>query len=524
MPYGSTNGSGGPGFGGVPAKNGTSGAGVKVVTEKTKSLSYTSGDSPMVMSFGRTDSSTALQDTEPKRIDISNTGNTPLYTIIKYNEYGADPTDTGAIYVHSILLAGESFSPPVLTVGRTSASDEFGMLEGTSIDWTAPDSNAYVASSTSLLAEAQAADEPEITIDDGSGGSVQNMFKVGDLIRIEDEIMRVTAITDTDDDGAYTPMSITVEKGLYGSNSTSHNNNDPIRFPFFNTYTDFDASNKLSTDVQGRWHSMNFFGLGRKALAVPAGITPGTFCMRFYSSGYQELGLAGITASTNSGLAVSTIYGFDLTVDGSGLLDANTMRFTTDSSNVNFGGTNGVLSKIQAVLDAQYYTTSSAIFEERVTVGIVKGDIRFTSGQHLSTSAILLATGSVGMDTATTPFGVGRFPAIGSVNAPVAARLPDDSVFDPITYASSPNIGQFAYDLGDGTITGAATGTINYETGELNLLNAPPLADFEYSVAHTGAFSGKRNSDDTSRINSIMEIHANSLNYKTTATIHIKVY
>ena len=524
MAYGTTNGGAPVGNSGVPAKGGTMGAGAKVIAEKTKSVGYESGDSPMVMSFGRTDSSTALQDVEPKRIDITNTGTVPLYTIVKYNEYGADATDTGAIWIHSILLAGESFSPPIRSVGRTNAGGiELEPIEGTSIDWTAPDSNAYVASSTSLLAEAQAADEPEITIDDGSAGSVQNMFKVGDLIRIEDEIMRVTAITDTDGDAAYTPMSITVEKGLYGSSSTSHNNNDPIRFPFFNMHGEFDSTNKLSTDVQGKWWSKNFFGLGRKALAVPAGITPGTFCMRFYSQGYQELGLSGITSSTNSGLVAGGSYWLKIAIDGG---TAESINFTLDSSNVAFGGTNGVISKIQSVLDEKYYNKDANIFEQKATVGIIDGDIRFTSGSHLSTSAIALTAGADGASAAYNWFAQlnGRIKALANIDAAVPARLPDDSVFDPITYNASPNKTEFAYDLGDGTITGAATGTINYETGELKLLNAPPLANFEYSVAHTGALSGKLNSDDASRINSIMVIHANSLSRKMSSEINIKVY
>ena len=484
-----------------------------IVAEKTKSVSYESGNSPLVMSFGRTDSDTALQDAEPRRVDITNTGTVPLYTIVKYNEYNADVVDSGGTWLHSILLPGESFSPPIRTVGFNVDGSELTPLEGTSIDWTAPNSNAYVASATSLLHEAQAADEPDITVDDGDGGSVANMFKVGDLIRIEDEIMRVTAF---DVSGGAGSEVLTVEKGLYGSSSTSHNENDPIRFPFFNMYGEFDSTNKLSTDVQGRWWSKNFFGLGRKALAIPAGITPGTFCMRFYSKAYQEFGLTGITSSTNSGLATSTEYKFNITVDGGGLHD--NLAFTTDSSSVNFGGTNGVLSLIQSALDTQYYTTGN-LFEKKVTVGIVGGDIRFTSGSHLSTSAILLAAPTAG----TTPFGVGRFPAIGSIDAAVAPRLPDDSVFDPITYNATPNTSSFAYDLGNGIISGTANGTINYETGELILRNAPPLADFEYSVAHTGAFSGKLNSDDTSRINSIMAIHANTLNRKMTTKINIKV-
>ena len=42
-------------------------------------------------------------------------------------------------------------------------------------------------------------------------------------------------------------------------------------------------------------------------------------------------------------------------------------------------------------------------------------------------SAILLAAPSAGE---TTPFGVGAIPAIGSVQSPVAARLPDNTFID----------------------------------------------------------------------------------------------
>ena len=150
---------------------------------------------------------------------------------------------------------------------------------------------------------------------------------------------------------------------------------------------------------------MNFFGYGRTSNVISDGIVPGSVCFKFYNSGYQELGLSGITANTNTGLAVSTAYQFTIAVDGGSAYD---LDLTTDSSNTNFGGKNGVLSKIQDVFDTQYYTTSSNLFGKKVTVGIVNGDVRFTSGSHLSTSAIALGDSSGGD---TDIWGVGRIPS-----------------------------------------------------------------------------------------------------------------
>ena len=94
-------------------------------------------------------------------------------------------------------------------------------------------------------------------------------------------------------------------------------------------------------------------------------------------------------------------------------------------------------------------------------------------------SAILLAAPSQGE---TAPFGVGVIPAIGAVSAAVAARLPDDDVYDPITYKASPNKGVFAYDNGFGRIHGRCDGSINYESGKIVMRNAPRNAEFVVNV------------------------------------------
>ena len=86
--------------------------------------------------------------------------------------------------------------------------------------------------------------------------------------------------------------------------------------------------------------------------------------------------MSGITSSTESGLAASTAYAFDIAVDGG---SDYTLSFTT-STNTKFGGSDGVIRKIQDALDAGFYASGN-LFEKKVTVAIVDGDIRFTSGQ-----------------------------------------------------------------------------------------------------------------------------------------------
>ena len=222
--------------------------------------------------------------------------------------------------------------------------------------------------------------------------------------------------------------------------------------------------------------------------------------------------MSGITASTESGLAASTTYQFNITVDGgSTFVD---LAFTTDASNTQFGGNDGILDKIQSALDTQFYTAGN-LFEKGVIVSIVNGDIRFSSTNRTRSSAILLAAPGSG----TTPFGVGRIPAIGNIETPVPALLPDDTVFDKATYIEIKNQGTFAYDNGKGNIVGAATGTINYETGMLDFTgpsNAEFVASFNYDSAHSGGLNDTGNQE-----NGIVQISARSVNSKIDAEVEI---
>lgn len=345
-----------------------------------------------------------------------------------------------------------------------------------------------------------------------------NLFHVGDLIRIRDEVMEVTAIGDKSN---LANNYLDVIRGTHGSTAgTAAADDDAVRLPFFNAYHDYDKFSVPQTDKSGKFKSMNFFGYGRVADSTSDGIVPGSIAGKFYNSGYQSLGMSGITGDTNSGLAASTQYKFNLTVDGGSVFE--NLTFTTDSTNLNFGGANGIVNKIQTALNAQYYTSGN-LFEKRVNVSIVGGDIRFTSGQRLSGSAILLAAPTSG----TTPFGVGRVPAIGNVNSPVPANVPTDKLVD-VHGIARPNTDAFFYDDGHGNIAGAATGSINYTTGKIDF-TGPPNAEFVITANYDSAHGGGPNTSDTNvagagASNVITQISARSCNSKINCPIEIAVF
>ena len=232
--------------------------------------------------------------------------------------------------------------------------------------------------------------------------------------------------------------------------------------------------------------------------------------------------MSGITGNTHSGLTASTTYYFTIAVDGGSTIE---ISFTTDASNLNFGGSNGIISKIQTALDTQFYTAGN-LFEKKVNVAIVDGDIRFTSGQHISASAIALTAGTSGAGASVRFFAQanGRIPALANVPNAVAAKLPDDVTYDRVTYASIPNSQAFVYDDGNGNLFGAATGTINYETGAIDFRDAPPNAEFVISCMHTGAFSGKLNEGETDRINSLIAVYANTTATKGNGQVTVRTY
>lgn len=494
----------------------------------SKSVSISRNTPTQILALGSA-SATDVVDGVPTSVEVKNTGTCPAFILSGYKSYSDTNTQASADtrYLHSMLLPNETMNIPVRSVvSSTNATAQFG---GTYVDATKPNALKYVAVAAYIDGSGLASGTTATTFNvDDNGGSptaAVGFFRVGDLIRIENEIMEVTAIADN----TGTEAQLTVIRGVHGSTAATHADNTQIRLPFFNAYHDFDAFTTARTDKDGKFKSTNFFGYGRANSGV-SGIVPSSVIFKFYNSGYQALGLSGITGSTHSGLAANTTYYFTIRPDGATAADSSTtvaeISFTTDGTNLKFGGKNGVLEKIQAALDATFYdsTNTNVMFERRVSVAIIDGDIRFTSLNKTSSSAIALTAGTSGAGASVRFFAQanGRIPVLADINAAVDARLPDDSRFDPITYEEIPNVGLFAYDDGAGNITGAAQGTINYETGAVNFRNAPKEADLVMSVGHTSVFSGKLSTEAT-RQNSLLEIIANNPSKKP-ASVEVRTF
>ena len=287
-----------------------------------------------------------------------------------------------------------------------------------------PNSNLYVALNNIAAGDAQllssGAMASDATVTSAAVDDTSYLYP-GDLIQIGSEIIRINEITSA--------TGFKCTRGMYGSTAATHADDSAVLLPFFNAYHKYGdvsingggdgSAAKCKTDIEGRFKCFNMFGQGRNANYVGDGITPGSFAMLFRTEGgYQQLGLSGITANSHTGLAASTAYEFDIQVDGGTNFD--NLTFTTDSSNLNWGGASGVISKIQSALNTQYYTAGN-LFQRGVDLAIVNGDIRFSSRSNRSGSAIALTAGASG--TAEF-FGTGRVPAVASLEPAVPKRFP----------------------------------------------------------------------------------------------------
>ena len=469
--------------------------------------SVDNSDSPILLVTGSADKGVNSINNS-KAVMIKNSGSIGAELKIQFETWGAASPDTnGAVAYYSYLLgAGDFiFLPNIKQCGYANATSA---ANGQTLDNQVPHADMKVDSGADVDTAtdgdiASGTTTTTLYLEDGHS----KYFKVGDLIRMENEICEVTAVGTGAD---LANSTCTIVRGLYGSTAATHADDIAVEFPFFNAYADFDKYSTAQTDNSGRYKAMNLASYGRRGDGVADGFVAGSISGKFYSAGYQELGMSGITASTESGLTASTAYAFDVACDGG---SDHTLGFTT-STNTKFGGSDGILRKIQDALDVAYYTAGN-LLEKKVTVGIVNGDIRFTSGQRLSTSAISITAPSSG----TTPFGVGRLVmAVGAIEAPVAAKLPDDVIYDKVTNQASPNVGAMFYDDGHGNISGTCNGTINYETGAINITGCPPNAHFVISATYGSALAGG-SEFSTTLGNSIVAISARSVNPKINTTI-----
>ena len=455
----------------------------------------------------------------PKAILVENTGNVACELLISTAEWTTDADNTadslsdGTHYLAMLLPAGECVYLPNNRLIGTSGAVGGGM--GVAVDNQAPNSNEYVDSGADVDtatdgAIASGTTTTTLYLEDGHS----KFFKVGDLIRLENEICEVTAVGTGAD---LANSTCTIIRGLYGSTAATHADDVAVRLPFFNIHHDFDdtsyngggngSATVCKTNLSGKFHAKNFFGYGRTADTVCDGVLG--VALKFYNQGYQEFGLAGVTASQKTGLAASTTYTFSLKISGG---SADDVAFTTDSSDLTFGN---IIPKIQSAINAKF-TEGTNLKNKKATIGIVNGDIRITDSSRLSTGAILMAAPSSG----TTPFAVGIIPAVGVLEAPVAAKLPDDVVYNPLTYSQSKNTGAFMTDNGKGGLFGAGgSGSINYETGEIQFTGYPN-AEFVVSANTKAAHAGGVENSATT-INGIVTLEARSCNQKADTDVRV---
>ena len=538
-----------PQTGSSSTENGNIRISARPTTSITKSVSYVASgaDSNQILAIAGTDSSTVTTADAPRAVAIHNTGKFSVVTMLGYQQYSDEDTEENTVYLHTLLLPGETIAPNMRGLISTQGSvvdhtdGDFAdrslwNLDGEVVDYTAPNVNLYTDSTAKTTEGFADDDDTTITFDDASGSNI-DMFRVNDLIRLDDEVCRIISLTDT---------VFTVDRALYGTAKADHTNNTAIRFPFFNEYYDFDrvlsgSSQLVQTDAQGRFKSSNFFGYGRvNSTSAPFGLVPGTCCIRFYSSAYQEIpmggtGVAGgtggsnipITSSTSSQLSTSTEFSLNLTIDDS---SATTVSFTTSSSNVNFGGTGGIVSLLQDAINTATRTAGNNLFGYSCSVGIVDSKLRFTSNSHLSPhdgtngSKMEVKDGAGGTNVLTGAAGI--FPDINNSIAAIKPTISPVSVYDTLTYAKSSNMGGMCYDNGWGELiyNGSKVGNISYETGSFNFsIPSLPNSEFEISLAHGSPFAGKLDTtkEDTSTITAI---HANVINKNITGEIEVKLY
>ena len=478
----------------------------------------------------------AMTMASPKALYLENTGKVPVTLIFEMYGYSAAVTqDSTATRVQMVLDPGEWY---YMSNARMFECESTTSYIGTQVDNEAP---GLQADASIKLYQDSGIDTDNTTATNNVVGSSTNTlvyleqftdadanatlgFHVGDLIRIRNEVMEITAIG-TGADLANTTLTVT--RGMYGTTAgSSIADDDPIRLPFFNLHHEYDtyAENvSPQTNGDGRYHAKNLFGKGRGGQTIiDKGIVPGSYAMKFYNAAYKEFGLSGITSTSSSGLSASTQYYWKIRIDGSGS-GATELNFTTDATNVRWGGSTGIIAKMQKSIDDEFGSSSSDLYNKSALIEIVEGDIRITSGQKLTTSNIQLAAGTSGAGASVRLFAQlnGVIPILANLLDTKAPALPDDELLDPITNEARKNESVFARDDAHGNIVGAGcTGSLNYETGEIRF-KGPKNAHWVYSVAHNAAAGGQVSSTGENVIKTII---ARSINEKLDSKVYLKIW
>ena len=507
----------------------------------------------------------ALTVHNAKVIVIKNVGVTALEIAIKTPDWRDDSDGTDYDIANAVDMNVEGtthvtpfrFQSVLLPVGEFIYLPNSRMINYSPLDTDTPESAANAVPGAVAIEPKEIASNAEIIpihlysgTTYGSGADVQltadmaidattcavddgDWFKAGDLIAIGTEVMEVESISTN---------TLTVRRGLLGSTQVAHSDDDDMNFFIGNENLAFD-NGKCQTDQNGNFKQRGaFFNYGRNSGQPINGVVPGSVAIGpFYTKGgFLDWGLQNIKASDETGLTASTAYTFHIVVDeyNVGGIDSvsseTAIAFTTDASDTTFAGSgNAVLPKIQAIFDSLFYDSSSGLFNKKVTISLHNGDIRVTSHSNHSETRVGIANVS-----GTTPFGVGRFPALASsvpdlLGSPhgggttdtivfgPASGLEDETIEDPVSNKTIQNTNAFLIDDGNGNLkhNGSVVGSIDYSKGHC-AFNHLPNAEFKVYAETLAAHSGGT-TYIASGYNSIQSISARSVNAKKDGKVEL---
>jgi len=103
--------------------------------------------------------------------------------------------------------------------------------------------------------------------------------------------------------------------------------------------------------------------------------------------------------------------------------------------------------------------------------------------------------------------------------------LAPEQEYNPITDAATYK-DIFIRDSGRGRLfsNGLGNGKISYESGKFEINGCPPNAEFVVSLIHTSAFSGKIDSVEATKQNSLQAVYGNVPSQKKSGTLKVTTY
>ena len=462
---------------------------------------------------------------EGRFICLQNKSNQTIELMITYPTGTAgDPnTTSGTDFTTQILPPNQYILIPSNIISHTASSTSLAI--GDSLDNVVPDSNIYIDSTADVdsatadgIVNSTTATRLYLEPYTSATNCTANLFRVGDLVRIRDEVMEITAIGDKSD---LANNYVDVIRGVSGSTAvTAGADDDPVRFPFFNQYHKFDKYTVAQTDEFGKFKASNFFGYGRTLLTEDVGFVRGSIAIKFYEPAYQNFGIGNLTPNSKTGITPSTTIKFGLKLNGkqyTGSGTGDTLTITTSATNQTFGsGAGNLIEKIQTQINNLYSDKSKNNFEQGAIIGIVDGDLRITSTNRTTSSEVQIIDVND-----SDPWELGRFDIIASDTAPstalqVAAKLPNDTIFK--NNIEDPNLDAFLMDDGKGNLIGgggAWSGSIDYDSGAIDF-TAVPNAEFVLSGYYESILGGGNTTG-----NRLAKISARSTSTKRDAKVYV---